>query len=40
MVILFAEQVACLLDEGFASSESVKKPGYFGLGNKFSLLNI
>ncbi len=40
VVILFAEQVPCLLEEESALGESIKKPGCFGLGNKFSLLNI
>jgi hypothetical protein len=40
IVISFAEQVSCLLDEGSGSTESVKKPGCLGLGNELSLLNI
>jgi hypothetical protein len=40
MVIPFDKQVACLLDEGSALSESEKKPGYLGLGNELLLLNI
>jgi len=40
VVISFAEQVPCLVEQESALGEYVKKPGCFGLGNKLSLLNI